>query len=70
MNTIPRALPFYALAHGDAVLRQHHLRRRRHELARAGAPWRDRLAVAVALVAARAEVAAFARLAEREGVGR
>ncbi len=71
MATIPRALPFYALAHGDAVLRLHHLRRRRGELQRAGVPWRDRVALAVTLVAARAEVVAFGHLARRfEGVAR
>jgi hypothetical protein len=65
MATIPRALPFYALAHGDAVLRQHHLRRRRAELARTGAPWRCRAAVLAALLASRVEVTAFSLLAHQ-----
>lgn len=71
MSTATRTAPFYLLNLTDARLRLVHLRRRRAELAHAGAPWRDRVAVAVALVAARLEVVAFARLAERlEGVAR
>jgi hypothetical protein len=70
MSTATRTFPFFTLNLADAQLRLVHLRRRRAELTRTGAPWRDRLAVAVALVAAHVEVVAFARLAEREGVGR
>ena len=69
MSTPTRSCAFYAEAHDDAVLRRHHLLRRRRELARTRAPWRARVACALALVAASVESAALATLAaEIEGV--
>jgi hypothetical protein len=65
MSTATRTAPFFTINHADAHLRLVHLRRRRAELARGGASPSVRLAVAVALLGARLEVVAFARLAER-----
>ncbi len=71
MSTATRTAPFYVLGKADAILRVHHLRRRRAELARGGASPAVRLAVAVALLGARLEAAAFGRLAcYLEGVPR
>ncbi len=71
MSTATRTSPFYAINHADAHLRLQHLRRRRAELARAGAAspsaWRSR----PRSLAARVEVTAFSLLARRlEGVPR